>query len=143
MSVLPKPPESEPGLLPVKIPEHGAELPSASTVTQACPKSGAQLASDTQDFLTAANQAAQKHGLRIKAVRTELGWAVEQLANSTGIPCAAIYRYESGMYTAPLHALIVFSDYFGVSLDWLIAGRETGIVLERDAEQRLNRKAVV
>ena len=63
-------------------------------------------------------------GARIKALRTENHIKQEALAADLGISDTHLRKIESGQRCASIDLFIEIAEYFGVSLDYLILGKE-------------------
>ena len=77
---------------------------------------------------------------RLKEIRLENGLKRSELARLTGIHQNTIANYENGERQAPYETLILFADFFSVSLDELL-GREGTVnpnpILPSSHEQNL------
>ena len=65
-----------------------------------------------------------KFAERLKELRTEKGLSHIQLAKLTGISARAIGMWESKNRTPNIEAIIVLSDFFNVSADYIIGRTE-------------------
>ncbi|MCC8098970.1 MAG: helix-turn-helix domain-containing protein [Clostridiales bacterium] len=61
---------------------------------------------------------------RIQTLRKEKGISQEELAEQAGVSRQAVSKWESGQSTPELEKLILLSDYFGVTTDYLLKGTE-------------------
>lgn len=66
---------------------------------------------------------------RIALLRKQAGLSQEQLAEQLGVSRQSVSKWESGASVPELDKIILLSDAFGVSLDWLLkdaaqSGRE-------------------
>lgn len=61
---------------------------------------------------------------RLYRLRRERGVSQEELANVVGVSRQAVQKWESGASRPDMDNLTALADYFGVSLDYLIRGRE-------------------
>lgn len=69
-------------------------------------------------------------GKRIRELRMREKKTQEQAAADVGI-CVRTYRVvEQGRRGCSVDTLLLFAEHFGVSLDFLIKGEETGTVLD-------------
>lgn len=59
---------------------------------------------------------------RLKTLRTEKGIKQKDVANILGITTSAYGFYEQGKRTPTIEVLLSLSQYYKVSLDWLISG---------------------
>jgi transcriptional regulator with XRE-family HTH domain len=66
-------------------------------------------------------------GQRLRAMRTGLGYTQEQMAQALGIQSARYSKYEIGRSEAPYEVLVKIASLAGVSLDYLIAGKEADL----------------
>lgn len=57
---------------------------------------------------------------RIKKAREEMGNSQRQVAKETGIPPSTIAKYETGTLEPDLEKLGILSDYYEISIDWLL-----------------------
>jgi len=65
-------------------------------------------------------------GIRIKALRTKNGITQEILAEQLHISDEHLRKIEAGSRGASIDLFIEIAEYFGVSLDYLLLGRENG-----------------
>lgn len=79
----------------------------------------------------------KKSGLavRLKALRREKGVTSQVVADAIGIKSATYRRYE--IDTKPRDEVYVaLADYFGVSVDYLMSGKDhTGVLTAADSEE--------
>ncbi|MCD7917745.1 MAG: helix-turn-helix domain-containing protein [Clostridiales bacterium] len=61
---------------------------------------------------------------RIQALRKAKGISQEELAEQAGVSRQAVSKWESSQSTPELEKLILLSDYFGVTTDYLLKGTE-------------------
>ena len=57
---------------------------------------------------------------RLKTLRMEQGLSQNQLASKVKVSQAAIARWEAGLQIPNIEVAIMFAQYFGVSLDYLL-----------------------
>lgn len=57
---------------------------------------------------------------RLKILRMEQGLSQNQLASKVKVSQAAIARWEAGLQIPNIEVAIMFAQYFGVSLDYLL-----------------------
>ena len=80
---------------------------------------------------------------RLKELRTENGLKRSELARLTGIHQNTIANYENEVRQAPYETLILFADFFAVSLDELLgregAPRQNPILPSAGEQKLLNR----
>lgn len=62
---------------------------------------------------------------RLNRLRKERGISQEELAGVVGVSRQAVQKWESGVSRPDMDNLTALSDYFGVSLDYLIRGIES------------------
>lgn len=67
----------------------------------------------------------ESSGKRIKKLRTGHGISQAQLADGIGIHVKTISKAERGICGLSVDYLILISEYFQVTLDYLIMGKET------------------
>lgn len=60
---------------------------------------------------------------RLRGLRKASGYTLEDVEEDTGIAIGVIGKFERGVSMPELYALVIFADYYGVSLDWL-CGRD-------------------
>jgi transcriptional regulator with XRE-family HTH domain len=60
----------------------------------------------------------------MKAARLQAGRTQQQIADAVGKTKAAVSNFENGNNKPSLETLIAFAADTGVSLDWLVLGRE-------------------
>lgn len=63
-------------------------------------------------------------GDRIQEIRKKKGLSQEDLANSIDVSRQAVSKWESGQSSPELEKIILLSEYFGVTTDYLIKGVE-------------------
>lgn len=57
---------------------------------------------------------------RLKELRKRVGISQIKLQMDTGIEQALISKYETGKRIPPTETLIIFADYFNVSIDFIL-----------------------
>lgn len=62
---------------------------------------------------------------RLFDLRRQAGLSQEELANLLGVTRQAVQKWEAGTSRPDMDNLVSLSDYFKVSLDYLVTGRET------------------
>lgn len=62
---------------------------------------------------------------RLYTLRKERGLSQEELANEVGVSRQAVQKWESGAAQPSLDKLTALAEYFGVTLDYLVNGRES------------------
>ena len=63
-------------------------------------------------------------GSRIRDLRRDKGWSQAELADKLGVTGAVVSKWETGTGSPGLESVSVMADLFGVSVDYLIKGRE-------------------
>ena len=63
-------------------------------------------------------------GSRIKDLRKARGWTMKELAVRLGVGPTHLNKYESGLHAPPLEKLTQLADLFGVTVDYLVTGRQ-------------------
>lgn len=58
--------------------------------------------------------------MRLKELREKANISQLKLAMDLGLNQNSISRYETGVREADYHTLILFADYFNVSIDYLL-----------------------
>ncbi|MGN1105358.1 MAG: helix-turn-helix domain-containing protein [Huintestinicola sp.] len=66
----------------------------------------------------------------IRKLRTEMGISQEKLAEQMGISVQAVSKWENGLSCPDISLLPGLGDFFGVTVDYLLTGRERGIYSE-------------
>jgi len=64
----------------------------------------------------------EKSGERLKKLRKEAGCTQERMAEETGLNIKTIQAAEQGKRGVSVDTLCVAADYFGASLDYIVAG---------------------
>lgn len=68
--------------------------------------------------------------MRLKELRCQRGITQLKLAMDLGLNQNSISRYESGLREADYATLILFADYFHVSIDYLLERTNNPTMLE-------------
>jgi transcriptional regulator with XRE-family HTH domain len=63
-------------------------------------------------------------GERMKAARLQSGKTQQEIADALNVTKSNVSSYEKGRHTPSLAAAVTFCEQTGVSLDWLVLGRE-------------------
>ena len=63
-------------------------------------------------------------GARIASLRRAAGWSQARLAAMLGISPSAMGMYEQGRREPPVAILVALSQNLGVSVDYLVTGKE-------------------
>lgn len=63
-------------------------------------------------------------GLRIRKLRTAVGMTRQNLAEELGISVDALRKIETGANGAKIDTLVSMSDFFCISLDYLVCGSD-------------------
>lgn len=74
-------------------------------------------------------------GARIQELRKSKGYTQEALAEAIDIDAKRISKIERGVISASYNDMILFSEFFGVTLDYLIIGKRQDV----DAKAKYNR----
>ena len=72
------------------------------------------------------------YGSRIRSLRKNRGLTQEQLAEKLNISTPYIAKIENGKQTGPVELAVQFSEFFQVSLDYLLVGKESFAVEQKD-----------
>lgn len=80
-------------------------------------------------------------GKRLRWCREKRHWSQLDVSRMIGISNMSISNYERGDRQPDLHALVKFSDLYGVSIDWLVTGREWQAERVTDLHELLNVEA--
>jgi transcriptional regulator with XRE-family HTH domain len=67
---------------------------------------------------------AKEIGQRIKALRKGKGLTQEGFAEAVGLTVSAVSKIEIGDRVPSIDTFVLLSDFFGVSLDYLVLGKE-------------------
>ena len=70
-------------------------------------------------------------GEKLKKLRKARGLSQEQLADELQVSRQAISKWELGESTPDTDNLVALSDYFGVSIDYLLRDKEVSDVFEK------------
>ena len=62
---------------------------------------------------------------RYAKLRDAKGVTDYKVAEDTGIPKTTLYEWRDGAYTPKIDKLQKLAEYFDVSLDYLVSGKET------------------
>jgi transcriptional regulator with XRE-family HTH domain len=63
-------------------------------------------------------------GGRIKELRKAREWTLKDLATRLGVRHTHLAKYESGVHAPPLEKLAQLAESFGVTVDFLVTGRQ-------------------
>ncbi len=74
---------------------------------------------------------------RIQHLRKSRGMSQEELAEEIGVSRQAVSKWESEQSMPDLEKVILLSDFFGVTTDYLLKGREPEPQQENKKETRL------
>jgi len=72
-------------------------------------------------------------GARIQELRKSKGYTQEALAEAIDIDAKRISKIERGVISASYNDMILFSEFFGVTLDYLIIGKRQDVVEKESA----------
>jgi transcriptional regulator with XRE-family HTH domain len=56
----------------------------------------------------------------MRAIRTEKGLTVKELSTQLGVGPNDYRKYESAVYTPPVHIQVMLAQKYNISMDWLI-----------------------
>lgn len=65
----------------------------------------------------------ENYGSRIRILRKRRGLTQEQLAEKMNVSTPYIAKIENGKQTGPIELAVEFSEFFDVSLDYLLIGK--------------------
>ena len=65
-------------------------------------------------------------GKRLKELRKQAGKTQEQVAEAVGLEPGTISRIERGAKGMSIDSLLMFSEIYGVSMDFILKGDKTG-----------------
>lgn len=74
---------------------------------------------------------------RIQSLRKEKGISQEELAEQVGVSRQAVSKWESEQSSPEVDKIILLSEYFGVTTDYLLKGKET---VWREEKKKLDLK---
>jgi len=60
---------------------------------------------------------------RMRTIRTEKGLTVLELSSQLGVGPNDYRKYESAVYSPPIHIQVFLAEKFNISLDWLILNK--------------------
>lgn len=63
-------------------------------------------------------------GERLKVLRYKAGKSAHEVSREAGIACPALCRWEADNNMPMLRELIIIAEYYGVTLDYIVFGRE-------------------
>ena len=63
---------------------------------------------------------------KITALRKKNGWSQEELAMQLNVSRQSVSKWESEQSTPDLEKIIIMSDFFGVTTDYILKGIEPG-----------------
>lgn len=72
------------------------------------------------------------YGSRIRSLRKNRGLTQEQLAEKLNVSTPYIAKIENGKQTGPVELAVQFSGFFQVSLDYLLVGKESFAVEQKN-----------
>ena len=79
----------------------------------------------------------KQSGERIQQLRISNGYTQDELAAAMGINRSFLSRIESGKKGCSVDLFVHFSEFFQVSLDFLVLGRESDTAQETKCKKRL------
>ena len=65
---------------------------------------------------------------RLFDLRRQAGLSQEELANLLGVTRQAVQKWEAGLSRPDMDNLVSLSNYFKVSLDFLVLGKELSLI---------------
>ena len=65
-------------------------------------------------------------GARIRELRTERGWSLDEAASRTGLSRSSLYKVEKGKMSPTFDALRKLADGFGIALQQLLVAPGVG-----------------
>ena len=74
---------------------------------------------------------------RIQDLRKKKGLSQEELADKMGVSRQAVSKWESGLSTPDLERILLLSDFFEVTTDYLLKGTECGAMAGRERSRIL------
>ena len=77
---------------------------------------------------------------RIQKLRKARGISQEELAEQLGVSRQAVGKYESGQSTPDIEKIILLSEFFGVTTDYLLKGIEPESVQGDQVPNRRQRR---
>ena len=72
---------------------------------------------------------------RIQYLRKSKGISQEELADKVGVSRQAVSKWESEQSTPDLEKIIIMSDFFGVTTDYILKGIEP--VADKETKERI------
>ncbi len=75
---------------------------------------------------------------RIRQLREERNLRQVDIANATGIDQKTISNYETGRTNPDSYALIKLSDYFKVSIDYLVGRTSSSVLSKEDLSKKID-----
>ena len=70
-------------------------------------------------------------GSRMKQARRDAGLTQQQVAEKLGVNHSNVSQWESDKHTPQFSAIVKFCEETGVSLDWLVLGREPNVKYDK------------
>ena len=70
-------------------------------------------------------------GVNLRKLRVQKGVTQIKVQMDTGIDQALISKYESGERVIPTETLVIFADYFGTNIDYLLDRTENPAPLNK------------
>ena len=74
-------------------------------------------------------------GARLKGLREDKGMSQYELADAIGISRESIARYETGKRGITVEVLDIYSDYFNVSVEYIMYGTDEKRTINRELQQ--------
>jgi len=63
-------------------------------------------------------------GARLRELRKQRGWTLKEVGVRLGVRHTHVIKYESGVHAPPLEKIAQFAELFGVTVDFLVSGRQ-------------------
>lgn len=74
-------------------------------------------------------------GARLKGLREDKGMSQYELADAIGISRESIARYETGKRGITVEVLDIYSNYFNVSVEYIMYGTDEKRTINRELQQ--------
>lgn len=79
----------------------------------------------------------KRSGERVRQLRIQHGYTQDELAAAMNINRSFLSRIESGKKGCSVDLFVQFSEFFQISLDFLILGKETDAAQETECKEQL------
>jgi transcriptional regulator with XRE-family HTH domain len=83
-----------------------------------------------------------EHKERLRHLRIERGWTLEEAGKQIGIKKTSYAGYESGYRNPPLDKLKRLSKVYGVSVDYILGLSEVRLPFDNNLKEFFNRKNI-